>query len=349
MYEYHLALGSGVDTLTDVASDALSISNGWNSFWEATYKRDNGLWLAAIDISTLVTSFSFLAWIISFYKSLFSNKWTVAFEEYLWIIMVIVLLHNNGEMAVQVVKAMRYIAVDKTEVIYDMVLRDVSIKEALTDALISSSVQDQIRVEMRDCEVKTGKEQIDCIEWVSKLARNKIFEAERKYGKLAGLKRLGQRITDLLKKAQAPNYQSTINLTPLSLMIGSATQGVVHYILKLFQLAFAHLFELSLAVTGLYAPIAIALSTLPTPTRFLWWWLQKYLAVAVALWSYAIIVGVVAWVTVLSGTQTYTDSVFLLLIGFCAPLLAWGLALGGGTAIWNSVTSGVATAFRILF
>lgn len=349
MYEYHLALGSGVDMITDVASDAVNISHGWNEFWDSTYRRDNGLWLAAIDLSTFVTSCSFLAWTISFYKSLFSNKWSVAFEEYLWIIIVIMLLHNNGEMAVQVVKAMRYIAVDKTEVIYDMVLRDVSIKEALTDALISSSVQDQIRVEMRDCEVKTGKEQISCIEGVSKLARNKIFEAERKYGKLAGLKRLGQRITNYMLKINDPNHQGSINLTPGSLMLGSATQGVVHYILKLFQLAFAHLFELSLAVTGLYAPIAIALSTLPMPTRFLWWWLQKYLSVAVALWSYAIIVGVVAWVTVLSETQTYTDSVFLLLIGFCAPLLAWGLALGGGTAIWNSVTSGLTTAFRILF
>ena len=353
-FHYHLALGSGIDILTDVSSDAKNIADGWTQFWNETYKKENGLWLASVYLSSLITAFAFLGWAVNFMKAILTNKWSVGIEESVWMAVVMVMLADNGAMAVNVVKAMRFIAVEQTEIIYEINLAGVSIQEALTDTLVTSAIQDQIRVGMRACEIKTGQEQIDCLQQLGDLARQKIQDAERKYGALAGFKRLNDRVTALFQQINSTATTTTNtpqqkkHVTPLTLMLGSATQGAVHYGLKLCQLGFAHLFELSLAMTGLYCPIALSLSTLPLPTRFLWFWMQSFSSITVALWSYACMVGIIAWVIVLSGTQTYSDTVLLLLLGLCAPGLAWGLALGGGAAIWRSITSTVVTVIRAL-
>ena len=341
MWELHLALGSGVDIVRDTANEAFNVSVGWDNFWEETYQKTNGLWQASIYLSSLVTTLAFLGFSVSFFKSILTNQWTVAVEQYLWVIVVMILLADNGAISVEVIKAMRFIAVEQTQIIYQRTLDGVSIEEALKDVLVTSEVKQQIDVAFRACEIKTGQQQIDCLEDVGDLARQKINEAETRWGNLSGLVRLNERITNTINILQSRPQQGVSNLTPGSILLGSAAQSIVHFLLKLFQFAFAHLFELSLAMTGLYGPIAIALSTLPLPTRFLWFWLQSFLAVAVAIWSYAIMVGIIAWVIVFSGVQTYSDTVFLLLIGVGAPILSWALALGGGTAIWRSMTSAV--------
>ena len=340
MWEFHLAVSSGVDILTDIASDAVSISNGWDKFWEATYKKDNGLWLAAISLSTLITTFSFLGFSISFFKSVLTNKWNVALEQYVWVMIIMFMLADNGEMAVRVVKTMRYVAVEQTEVLYERTLAGVSIQKAITDILVSSNVKDQIRADFMACEAKTGQQQIECLDKVGELALKKIRQAEKKYGVLSGLERLRRRIIKSIKDIKAGE---TGQGGPISIVLGSATQASLHLYLKIFQFASAHLFELGLAMTGLYCPVALALSTLPLPTKFIWYWFQSYSSVAIAIWGYAVMVGIVAWGMVFSGVQTYTDTVFLAVVGVCAPFLSWKLASGGGTAIWSSVSNSVVT------
>lgn len=346
---YHLALGSGVDIVRENADVALNVSLGWNEFWEATYQQTNGLWLASVYISNLVVSFTFLAFAISFWKSIVTNQWVIAFENYLWVLIVMILLNNNGAMLIPVVKAMRSIAIEQTQVIYDISISGVAVEEALKDILVTSDIKQQIAVEFRACEVKTGEQQLECVKQVGELAEEKINEAERQWGALAGLRRLQDRVVKNTQAIIANPSQLLQGLDSLSLagpVIGTLNQALIHQFLKSLQWGFANLFELTLAMTGLYAPIAVALSTLPLPTRFLWFWLISFLSVAVAIWSYAVMVAIVAWVVAFTGIDTYADTGFLLFTGFFAPLLAWALARGGGIGIWRSATSAVVTIIR---
>ncbi len=353
LQQYTLALGSGVDIVRDNAEQALNISLGWNEFWEATYQQTNGLWLASIYLSSLIVSFTFLAFAISFWQSLLTNQWKIASENYLWMLIVMVLLHNNGAMLIPVVKAMRSIAIEQTQIIYSIPISSIAIEEALKDVLVSSDIKQQIAVEFRACEAKTGEQQIECVKQVGELATEKIDEAEEQWGVLAGLIRLRERViknTQAIISAPSTLINNRSNaLDNLSLqgpIVGTVAQATIHLLLKSFQWGFSNLFELSLSITGLYAPIAVALSSLPMRTRFLWYWLISFLSVAVAIWSYAIMVGIVAWVAAFSGTDTYADTGLLLFIGVLAPILAWALATGGGIAIWRAATSAAVTIIQ---
>jgi hypothetical protein len=354
---WYLALGQGVDIIRNNADIALDVSLGWEKFWEATYEKTNGLWLVAIYLSSVVVSFTFLGFTVAFLQSLWTNKYTLAFRHYLWVIIVMWLLADSGAMLANLALGMRNFAIDQTQKIYEIQVAGVAVEEALKDVLITGDIKQQIGAEFRKCEVKTGEAQIQCVVDAGKFAEDKISEAENQWGPLAGLKRLWERMEDtsnnlankLKGKSPAevrriladPNYDQAI--------LGSVTTATVHLILKLFQWGFSNLFELALVMTGLYGPIAVALSTLPLPSRFIWFWLQSFLSVAVAIWSYAVMVGIVAWVIAVSSTQTASDLAFLAFIGVFAPCLSWALARGGGTALWQSATSAVVTVGRILF
>ncbi|WP_156114228.1 hypothetical protein [Myxosarcina sp. GI1] len=348
---YHLAIGSGVDIIRENAEQALNVSLGWDEYWNATYQQTNGLWLAAIYISSLIVSFTFLAFALAFWKSLATNQWQIAFEQYLWMGIVIILLNNNGAMLVPVVKAMRSIAIEQTQIIYEINISGVAIEEALKDILVTSDIKQQIAVEFRACEAKTGEQQLECVRQVGELAEEKISQAEQEWGALAGLRRLSDRVVQNVQDIIDDPTQMIGGLGRLTLdgpIVGTIAQAIIHQFLKLCQWGFANLFELALAMTGLYAPVAVALSAVPVPTKFLWYWLISFLSIAVAVWSYAITVGMVGWVVARSGTQTYADTGFLLLIGLFAPCLSWVLARGGGIAIWQSATSGAITILRAL-
>ena len=347
----YLAIGSGVDIVRENADIALNVSLGWDEFWQATYQQTNGFWLAAIYISSLSVYFTFLAFCVSFIKSLLTNQWKIAFENYLWVMIVIVLLNNNGAMIIPVVKAMRSIAIEQTQIVYDITISGVAAKEALTDILVTSEIKNQIAAEFRACEIKTGEQQLECVRQAGELAEKRINEAEQQWGVLAGLRRLQDRVVKNTQAILSDPSQLLQGLDSLSLagpIIGTINQAWIHQLLKSFQWGFANLFELTLAMTGLYAPIAVALSTLPLPTRFLWSWLISFLSVGVAIWSYAVMVAFVAWVVAFTGIQTYADTGFLLFIGLFAPILSWALAQGGGIRIWRSATSAIVTIIRAL-
>ncbi|NJO93855.1 MAG: hypothetical protein HC820_04950 [Hydrococcus sp. RM1_1_31] len=331
----------------------MNVSVGWDRFWDETYQKTNGLWLAVIYLATVVVSFTFVGFSVAFLQSLWSNKYDVAFRHYLWILVTMMFLADNGAMLANLTYGMRAFAIDQTKEIYQIQIGGVAIEEALKDILVTGDVKQQIAAAFRDCESKTGQAQIDCIKLVGQYAEKKISDAESRWGPLAGLIRLGDRIVDNTSVILTSPPNPSLDLDKRRLndpILGSLATAILHIFLKSCQWCFSNLFELAFAMTGLYGPIAIALSTLPLPTRFIWYWLLSFLTTAAAIWSYAVMVGLIAWIITISDTQTYADTAFLMFIGLGAPILSWALAAGGGTAIWRSATSHDGFSFgRILF
>ena len=339
---YYLAIGSGVDILRDAANQANIISGNWDAFWNATYQQTNGLWLSAIYFADLLVKVLFLSFAISFFKSVFSNRWRLAAENYLWTLIAIILLSNNGQLLIPAIKAMRYVAVDRIQVVYQINIGSVAVEQAIKDILITSTLKQQIARSFRACQAKTGSQQIECVIDAGQDAERRIQDANRQWGVLAGLIRLQANVVSAVSNfLNNPSIGGVANLSLGGPYVGSLAQVFIHYLLKLFQWAFIHLFELSLALTGLYCPIAVALSTIPNSQRYLYYWVISFLSIAVGIWSYALIVGTIAWVIVSSGTQTTTDTGFLLLIGVLAPVISAKLAMGGGIAIWNGIIQGI--------
>ena len=105
-----------------------------------------------------------------------------------------------------------------------------------------------------------------------------------------------------------------------------------------WQWAFVNLIQISLLLTGLMGPIAVAASLLPFGGKPIFAWLTGFLSLGFAQICYNIIVGLAA--VVILNANIYDTNGFLVLSAILAPALALALSAGGGLAIFNIMLSG---------
>lgn len=108
--------------------------------------------------------------------------------------------------------------------------------------------------------------------------------------------------------------------------LGSVNQEIIQYVLLAFQWAFTNILEISMLLTGLMGPFAVAGSLLPFEAKPLFAWLTGFFSLGMAQVSYNIIVGL-AGVVVVNADVTDTLGC-LVIIGLLAPALALAIADG---------------------
>ena len=129
--------------------------------------------------------------------------------------------------------------------------------------------------------------------------------------------------------------------------LGSVNQEIIQYVLLAFQWAFTNILEISMLLTGLMGPFAVAGSLLPFEAKPLFAWLTGFFSLGMAKFSYSVIVGLAATVVVTAEVQTQSDFVFLLLISVLAPVLALSIAGGAGMAVFRGISGGVTRIISI--
>lgn len=117
-------------------------------------------------------------------------------------------------------------------------------------------------------------------------------------------------------------------------------QTVVQTILLAFQWAFANVLEISMLLTGLMGPLAVAGSLLPFGPKSIFTWIIGFFSLGMAQISYNIIVGMCA-VVIVNADITDVNG-FLVIVGLLGPALALAIATGGGISVFNVITSGTA-------
>lgn len=338
----HLAVSGGVQLLEENAAQALASAKAWNELWVNIFTQTSGLWLAVNFIASIVVAVSFLGFSLHLIEQVVNRNAIPTLRHYLWLLLAMMLLTNDGKMLADTTITMRNVTGGLTQSIFKIQIADTSIDEAIQDVLVTNDIQDWLKVQYRACEIKTGEAQLKCLEDVSARARDLIDEAESRYGPLAGLARLWERINDF-----KPAYFGVGDNPMVGILIGSAAQSTVRWVLKGWQWAFSNILELAMIITGIYGPIAVAASTLPLAVRPLWAWFIGYLGLSLALWSYVVIIGLIAQVIVLSQMQEASDIGFLILLGIGAPFLAGALARAGGMAVLQAMGSGASMAASI--
>lgn len=110
---------------------------------------------------------------------------------------------------------------------------------------------------------------------------------------------------------------------------------VAEAVIIAFQGAFQYAIEVALIVTGLMGPIALGLSFLPWGAKPIYAWLTGFWSLGLCKLSLNLITGLVATAVQTAGPTNADTLVNAIAIGILSPMLALGLAAGGGKAIFD--------------
>ena len=111
-----------------------------------------------------------------------------------------------------------------------------------------------------------------------------------------------------------------------------------------FQGAFQYGIEVSMIVTGLLGPIALGLSFLPFGAKPIYAWLTGFWSLGICKLALNLTTGLVATAVQAAGPSNADTLVNAIAIGILSPILALGLAAGGGKAIFDGFLAAGRTA-----
>lgn len=324
-----------LDVLTDNIEIARDTAAGWDELWLAIYGRRNILWTSIQQFALFLVSLCFVWFGVKFTSEVLQKRLIPSFQHLLWILVVLSLMANNAALLASGTLGLRNFIDAQTRGILEIQVGRVAMDTAIRDVLITGDVKSQITALLTDCEAKTGTAQIDCFNQGGQDAQRIIQNAEQRFGPLSGLARFWQR----LQQATAGGSRTGQIANPASMvLVGTLLEAGLRLLLKACQWAFTNGVELAMLITGLFGPIAVATSCLPTDFRPLWTWLAGFWGLALVSFSYNVMLGLVATVYTLSDLQTYSDVGFLVFIGVIAPFMALALGAGGGFAILRALT-----------
>ena len=112
------------------------------------------------------------------------------------------------------------------------------------------------------------------------------------------------------------------------------TQGI----LLAMQWSFVNLLELAMLLTAMVSPFALVLSFLPGKGRPIIAWALAYISMIMVQFYYNIMIGIMA--NVVLNSNAYDINGFLIVMAILGPVLAMKLAQGGGTIVFDVITSG---------
>ncbi len=361
----NLAVVGGAEILQKNASQAHDINLAWELLWEKMFAEPNLLWLLIVYLASMFVSFTFIAFAIAFISGIISGRLEVSLTNGVWLLAVLFLLSNNAQPIANINLFIRDFTHVQVRNIYEINLVGVEINEAITDILVSADIQQEISNAFSRCGGVVGTEQLECLLDVQQEALAVLDQVRNQYTyagiDLRGVARLRHRIGSLSVRNKAGLGASVVS--PAGTILGGFLKSkeyinpfaaplgipVIRAFLKDFQWAILNGIEAALMLTGLYGPIAAALSTVPMGTRAITIWLFGVISLSSVIWSYAILVGFIATVISLSQTELQSELGFLLFLSFGSPLIAYGLAKGGGAALLSAITTTSLMITRITF
>ena len=339
----------GLSIIEDSIQQLDAVQKAWNQRWLDIFASDNGLYLGINEFASVIVVGAFIFFAVGWVKDAIERGIFPALTHVIWVLVIVALLFNNGTMLSSVTLGIRNIINVQTRQVLNVQVGDISMLEALNDVVISQQAKAEIQQQYAECEAKEGQAQINCFVQAGERARRVLENEYRAQGFWsAGLQNLWNRIDRISQQVEQEYHNGTNapNTDPLTTVLANTllqttTQAISQQFLKGWQWAFANILELSMLLTGLIGPIAVAGSIIPLQGRPLWAWLVGFFSLGLAKFSYNILVGLAATVVVAADAQTQNDFGFLLLISVLAPVLALAIAGGAGMAVFRGISGGV--------
>lgn len=342
---------SQVPTSTDILENAAAgsqlIAEGFDKLWEQTL--DGGLYAALMKVAQLFALATLCFYMVDLGKSFINQEDMKALSSFIWPILIIGLMANNGALLRSGTLTARNFINQVNNDILDFAAAGANLETAYNRAIGSAKLKEEVGREMERCRsLGASQDAIDCLKSAEvrlKAKAPQLFKGDAppdnsyEFNPLKELKQAADGIAGAISDPGA-----VINDAWDSAMggVGAVVISFVTSILLALTNAYQWGVEFALLLTALLGPIAVGSSLLPFGQKAIFAWMSAIFGVGVAKLSFNIIVGLCA--QLVSNAQSNQPMIFLLFVGLLSPLLASALGAGGGIAAMGAAAKGASVA-----
>lgn len=319
---------------------AIKTAESWDQIWELVYggssAGSNLLYVSLTNIGEFFAVATMIVMVLLMIRDFQQGGQQWSLEGLFWALVVGSLLANGGQLLADLTLGMRNIINTANEQVLTTTLAGINLNESYREANGLGGIEQQIGALVQECANKNGEMLSQCLGEAQTRAETLIAQYEQINGGTAWLDQLKANLSDLFAEGI---LGGTVNLLLAGLL--STLFSYIAPILLLMQIGYQHLLEASLVITGMVGPIAVGSSLLPFGAKPVFAWITAFFSVGIAKLSFNIIVGLTS--VVATGNDLGNPGWFPLFCAIFAPFLSAGLAAGGGLAVWQGITTGVAS------
>ncbi len=308
---------SSVNVLNQGLQSQQIVSQNLQAMWNDVL--NSGIWEAMVWVGTLFTVVLLTIWVSKVLRDSLNNELSVDYlTSFLWLFLVLLLLINDGANLRNTVLGLRELINLTNEEVLAVQVGSLTLEESFNNVVQSTNFNSWVQQRRTQCNSLTDAQaQAKCNQDLNQEIKNN---------------------EDALKQ-QNPNLLSG---QWIANAVGDAFQRGLEIMLFGVGIAFQWLVEITLLLTALISPLAVAGSLLPLQQRPLFTWLLGFYSVGLCKLFYNIIVGLVAHIltnNTPSGNPSGGTIIIAIAVGILSPILAVGLAAGGGMATFMSLGS----------
>lgn len=322
------------------ADAAIQTAESWDEIWQIVYGGSSPggqlLYVSMVNIGQFFAVGTMIVMVIMMIRNYQQSKGEWSFEGLFWALVIGTVLANNGQLLADFTLGMRNVINTANQQVLTTTLAGINLNETYREANGLGGIEQQISALVQECATKNGDALAQCLESAQIKAEELIAEYEQINGGNAWLDKLKANLADIFADGI---IGGTVNLLFAGLL--STLFSYIAPILLLMQICYQHLLEVSLILTGMLGPIAVGSSLLPIGAKPVFAWITAFFSVGIAKLSFNLVVGLTSIVA--TGNDLGNPGWFPLFCAVFAPLLSAGLAAGGGLAVWQGITSGVAS------
>ncbi|KYC34721.1 hypothetical protein WA1_49205 [Scytonema hofmannii PCC 7110] len=336
----------GNDLLENAAAGAQLVAEGFNELWEETL--DGNLYVAMCKIGVLFAVATLTLFMVQWGKHMLNGEEQKAYPELIWPLIVIALLANNGSLLATGTLGVRNYINSVNNFVLEYTAAGANLRAAYNQAIADTNVQATVGNVIEQCRSTqlSNEESIQCLKQAEaelKARFPQIFRDPDTGNPFADWVFKGiDKIDQAVDRAEGSNpIEGAINKAFSGYMayIGSVFTSFATTILLALNNAYQWGIELTMLLTALLGPLAVGGSLLPFGSKPIIGWLTGFFTVGMAKLCFNIIVGLAG--QLISNAEANQPMIFLLFIGIVSPLLASGLAAGGGIAVLVQITKAV--------
>lgn len=344
--------------------DAAAVSEtAMDDMWTDLFSADSLLYNQLVETATIIQIIAFPFVMLAFGHAAREQNAAKCGEIIAWVLVIFILLDDQGAMLKQVTKGTREIINREAIALLQVQVDDLTIRDAMRDVILTEQLRGRVRDSYTECEAKEGEAQILCMSEAADAAEELIKEYENKGWLYPGIKRYIASMREIRKNFEAaketiPEDGYKERRDALNKKIAEENALILHSLsgagnsalLKSYQNWFTYGFEFALMLTGMLGPLAVAASLIPKSPRAVFSWLIGMISIGTLKLSYNLVVGFASLYASKASLVEAGSAGFLTMVSIGAPFIAVAVAGGGGAAVFfalGKTTAMVATIIPV--
>lgn len=343
----YFAAPTSNDILENAAAGSQLIAEGFDKLWEQTL--NGGLYAALMKVAQLFALATLTFYMVDLAKSWINQEDMKALSSWMWPILIIGLMANNGALLKSgTLSARNYINQINNDIL-SYTAAGANLETAYNRAIGNMQLKNEVGREMERCRSMGGSSQdaIECLKSAEVKLREKtpqLFKnnpppsSSWEWNPLDVLTSTASAIANTIDPSGTVTKVGAAVWDTAMGGIGDVVTSFVTVILLALNNAYQWCVEFALLLTALLGPIAVGASLLPFGQKAIFAWLSAIMGVGIAKLSFNIMVGLCA--QLVSNAKENQPMIFLLFVGLLSPLLASALGAGGGMAALGAMAKG---------